>query len=341
MIMSTKSFQHHIHERPNLPSTTNAMRVDYGDGLKQPPTLATQADAPSLSASSSSSSPSPDPVPSGVPNPFLKNSTQVSGHHNNSNVQCINWGKGATTHNSNIIIHPTPHQVSSSQVFVPNPFQPINTHTNGSVTPPPPITALGTHEASPATPTSAQEMPMPVPQSMISNNIETMNPGFSSGSTPEGKSAGLNSRRQKRLERNRESARLSRRRRKQYLEVLEERVKSLSVEMDKGRREHVAVSVLALREKKSQELSIDSSSLIDIETFSTSRETRVAATFLTQQMNSLSLAPHDKFLLWLSMQNDSFFRGGRASSERLSAARIGERVSYCHFEATTTTLLTF
>lgn len=36
-----------------------------------------------------------------------------------------------------------------------------------------------------------------------------------------------------------------------------------------------------------------------------------------------SLTP---FLLWLTLQNDDFFRGGRAQSERLSAARIGERM---------------
>eukprot|EP00577_Skeletonema_sp_RCC1716_P003424 CAMPEP_0113428116 /NCGR_PEP_ID=MMETSP0013_2-20120614/31690_1 /TAXON_ID=2843 ORGANISM="Skeletonema costatum, Strain 1716" /NCGR_SAMPLE_ID=MMETSP0013_2 /ASSEMBLY_ACC=CAM_ASM_000158 /LENGTH=976 /DNA_ID=CAMNT_0000316641 /DNA_START=1 /DNA_END=2931 /DNA_ORIENTATION=+ /assembly_acc=CAM_ASM_000158 len=36
-----------------------------------------------------------------------------------------------------------------------------------------------------------------------------------------------------------------------------------------------------------------------------------------------SLTP---FLLWLTLQNDDFFRGGRAQSERLSAARIGERL---------------
>ena len=51
----------------------------------------------------------------------------------------------------------------------------------------------------------------------------------------------LNVRRQKRLERNRKSTRLSRR--KQYLEVLEERVTFLSEEMDRGRREHVLNAV--------------------------------------------------------------------------------------------------
>ncbi|KAL7441487.1 hypothetical protein ACHAXM_011534 [Skeletonema potamos] len=36
-----------------------------------------------------------------------------------------------------------------------------------------------------------------------------------------------------------------------------------------------------------------------------------------------SLTP---FILWLTLQNDNFFRGGRGQSERLSAARIGERL---------------
>ena len=49
--------------------------------------------------------------------------------------------------------------------------------------------------------------------------------------------------RQRRLERNRESARLSRRRRKQYLEVLEDKVSALSEEMDVGRRAHVKSAV--------------------------------------------------------------------------------------------------
>ena len=165
--------------------------------------------------------------------------------------------------------------------------------------------------------------------SQESVNNENANPGdTSAGNSPESATkGGLNNRRQKRLERNRESARLSRRRRKQYLEVLEERVKNLSVEMDKGRRQHVAVSVDTLLQQKRQVLGDPSADLTDVENVSNSRELRVAATFLTQQLSSLSLAPHIKFLLWLSMQNDSFFRGGRASSERLSAARIGERVS--------------
>jgi hypothetical protein len=32
-------------------------------------------------------------------------------------------------------------------------------------------------------------------------------------------------------------------------------------------------------------------------------------------------------MMWLTLQTDTYYRGGRAASERLSAARIGERVS--------------
>jgi hypothetical protein len=42
---------------------------------------------------------------------------------------------------------------------------------------------------------------------------------------------------------------------------------------------------------------------------------------------SLVQPPSNRFVLWLSLQDDRFFRGGRSASERLSAARIGERVS--------------
>ena len=134
--------------------------------------------------------------------------------------------------------------------------------------------------------------------------------------------------RQKRLERNRESARLSRRRRKQYLEVLEDRVHNLSLEMDKGRREHVAVAIKTIQDKRNQAFQSNDLAAIETTLSRTSPELRIAATFQTQQLQSLVFPPHSKFLLWLSLQTDAYFRGGRAPSERLSAARIGERVSF-------------
>jgi hypothetical protein len=62
-----------------------------------------------------------------------------------------------------------------------------------------------------------------------------------------------------------------------------------------------------------------------------SHELLVLNSFLGQQLKSFSLPSHAKFILWLTLQGDLYFRGGRAASERLSAARIGERVSNYFF----------
>jgi hypothetical protein len=109
----------------------------------------------------------------------------------------------------------------------------------------------------------------------------------------------------KRLERNRQSARLSRRRRKHYLERLEERVTALGCQVDVGRQALVASAVA---------------------TVANLSQVRIMMQFLGQQLSSFSLSPPTQLWYWLTLQNDLFFRGGRASSERLSAARIGERV---------------
>jgi hypothetical protein len=148
-----------------------------------------------------------------------------------------------------------------------------------------------------------------------------------------GEAAPTNNRRQKRLERNRESARLSRRRRKQYLEVLEEKVTQLGQEMDQGRREHVTEAVQTIANKRKAILegpalpSIESLAILEVGLSRTSNELMISTTFQSQQLKSFSLPPSTKFMMWLTLQTDTYYRGGRAASERLSAARIGERVS--------------
>ena len=137
-------------------------------------------------------------------------------------------------------------------------------------------------------------------------------------------------RRQKRLERNRESARLSRRRRKQYLEELEKNVGRKAEEVDESRRRHIAQAVSVLRQKRSEAIAKADPAVLptlDSHLCRTNAEMMVATTFCSQQLKSFSLPPENKVVLWLSLQTDDFFRGGRAASERLSAARIGERVS--------------
>jgi hypothetical protein len=152
-----------------------------------------------------------------------------------------------------------------------------------------------------------------------------------------GEAAPTNNRRQKRLERNRESARLSRRRRKQYLEVLEEKVTQLGQDMDQGRREHVTEAVQTIVNKRKTILegpalpSIENLAILEVGLSRTSNELMVSTTFQSQQLKSFSLPPSTKFMMWLTLQTDTYYRGGRAASERLSAARIGERVSIITF----------
>lgn len=165
---------------------------------------------------------------------------------------------------------------------------------------------------------------------------------------------------QRRLERNRLSAQLSRRRRKQYLEELEDRVVRLSLDMDSGRRAHAFQAIDRISELRQQVLASAEAVVREIESGTgfddnnrtmmlnfqlenslrllenagplsrtNSEELLILNSFLGQQLKSFSLPSHAKFILWLSLQGDIYYRGGRAASERLSAARIGERVSFC------------
>lgn len=158
---------------------------------------------------------------------------------------------------------------------------------------------------------------------------------------------------QRRLERNRLSAQLSRRRRKQYLEELEERVVKLSLDMDSGRRAHAFQAIERIAELRQHVLSSAEATVRDFEanrnndaatmdyqlnnslrllqsagplSRTNSEELLILNSFLGQQLKSFSLPSHTKFILWLTLQGDIYYRGGRAASERLSAARIGERM---------------
>lgn len=183
-----------------------------------------------------------------------------------------------------------------------------------------------------------QQKPSSKPLSAVKKkqNAKVSSDKASSGGGGAGKEGGVvTARRQKRLERNRESARLSRRRRKQYLEVLEDRVSQLSLEMDQGRRAHTAAAIETVLAKRRELLDpahpVDphhALPALDISLSRTSKELSVLSTFQMQQLKSFALPPHSKFVLWLTLQGDTYFRGGRAASERLSAARIGERVSH-------------
>ncbi|GMH80782.1 hypothetical protein TrST_g14376 [Triparma strigata] len=142
--------------------------------------------------------------------------------------------------------------------------------------------------------------------------------------------------RQRRLERNRESARLSRRRRKQYLEVLEDKVSALSEEMDVGRRAHVKSAVSQIVKLRKEAIASEIPAAVPEmtalmhkldEALSTNcAELRVALQFHKQQLTSLVLPNEMRFVLWLTLQNPVFFLAGRSDQQRLSAARIGEKM---------------
>jgi len=167
----------------------------------------------------------------------------------------------------------------------------------------------------------------------IQDDRDTEDPDDDDDDDEGGTAEEVSSRRQKRLERNRESARLSRRRRKQYLEILEDRVTQLSTEVDQGRRAHAAQAVTITLHKRREIMEAPEKTndekvqMLQHGLGRTSAEMMLVTTFKYQQLRSFSLPAQNKFILWLTLQNDQYFRGGRAASERLSAARIGERVS--------------
>jgi hypothetical protein len=155
----------------------------------------------------------------------------------------------------------------------------------------------------------------------------------STSSTTDG---AVDPRRARRLERNRESARLSRARRKDYLTELEAKVVSLTAEMDKARIAHVANAVQYNKNARAKVLAdLGPSSTPDdvakaVEALTIGslgagrRSLRLCLQFYTAQLRSLVLPVNQSFLMWLTLQNDAYFLSGRDASQRLSAARIGQ-----------------
>lgn len=132
--------------------------------------------------------------------------------------------------------------------------------------------------------------------------------------------------RQRRLARNRESARQSRRRKKQYLELLEEKVSQLTESIDTTRATHLEHADEALNKVRSNILASlaeerkngDSEELVQekiqqgikliLERFGPNSVERLAVKdYNFRQLDNLLLPPYCRFLLWLSIQDESFF----------------------------------
>lgn len=132
--------------------------------------------------------------------------------------------------------------------------------------------------------------------------------------------------RQRRLARNRESARQSRRRKKQYLELLEEKVSQLTESIDATRAAHLEHADEALDQVRSnilkglvedskngpsEELIQDKIrqgiALIQERFGPNSVERTAVKEYNFRQLDNLLLPPYCRFLLWLSIQDESFF----------------------------------
>ncbi|ETV72424.1 hypothetical protein H257_12554 [Aphanomyces astaci] len=167
-------------------------------------------------------------------------------------------------------------------------------------------------------------------------SIETASNASSELDGPESPTGGDNEqgtdegRRRKRLERNRESARQSRRRKKQYLELLEGKVAQLTDEIDEAREEHLDSADSTINALKNQ-LVTSLNKLLDnhppsaplpspledelregVYSIQTrfgpnAKERQAVVNYHFTQLDSLLLPPYTRFLLWMSIQDEVFY----------------------------------
>lgn len=165
-----------------------------------------------------------------------------------------------------------------------------------------------------------------------------------------GRSLPADEKRAKRLERNRESARQSRRRKKQYLDLLEARVSELHRQIASFRSSHAAAADETLNTQRSLLLqrtspyaAVGAASTPEVEAmlsdaaaqlvdrFGPNAAERCAVRdFHFNQLQRLLLPPHTKFLLWLVHQpGDGLAPAPRGSSDNLAgmAAAAGASAS--------------
>ena len=146
--------------------------------------------------------------------------------------------------------------------------------------------------------------------------------------------------RARRLARNRESARQSRRRKKERLATLENQVTNLFAQMEQQRHAKIMVMEGELQKRRYEGLATVQSKeelqqlLHDTGPNCVVRE-RVAS-FQYEKLRQLLLPRHQEFLLWLTLQNDAFFSTAKNSKTgtssvnnkagRVSSKQIGEEL---------------
>ena len=159
--------------------------------------------------------------------------------------------------------------------------------------------------------------------------------------------------RNKRLERNRESARRSRRKKKERLATLEAQVNQLHGEIETERRRHINMMVNVFRTWRVQEMSrkqvglgnfveVDSRNLEAIIRYSSpsSPAARSVVDFQYNRLRFLTLPSYQKFLFWCANRDEAFFstakdeyarrdspkNQARASTGKASSKQIGEEL---------------
>ncbi|RLN44572.1 hypothetical protein BBJ28_00018090 [Nothophytophthora sp. Chile5] len=144
--------------------------------------------------------------------------------------------------------------------------------------------------------------------------------------------------RQRRLARNRESARQSRRRKKQYLELLEEKVSQLTESIDATRASHleradeslnnVRSEILATLaedlKNSSEEVRVHASQSCDLWEIG-SGERLAVKDYNFRQLDNLLLPPYCRFLLWLSIQDETFFDEANALGAKNGPGDVPEK----------------
>jgi hypothetical protein len=126
--------------------------------------------------------------------------------------------------------------------------------------------------------------------------------------------------RAKRLARNRESARQSRRRKKEHLAALGKKVNQLQDVLDEARRLSLANMDAALKEKRGRIVAnimegdiIDADQLqhVLLETSPNSNVKQEAIRFQYTSMKQALLPNYEEFILWLTLQEEAFFTRGK------------------------------
>ncbi|KAF0692545.1 Aste57867_16357 [Aphanomyces stellatus] len=205
--------------------------------------------------------------------------------------------------------------------------------------PPPRTTSFGTQPPHMGQSTAGglpQTVATPNGKSMTKRSVDTSSNGsneFDGPESPTGDDIDVGTeddRRRKRLERNRESARQSRRRKKQYLELLEGKVSQLTDEIEAARGEHLNGADSTLKALKAQLVASlfdkiapyppnvqltagisdelrNTNNLIQERFGPNSQERQAVVNYHFQQLDSLLLPPYTRFLLWMSVQDEAFY----------------------------------